>query len=210
MKEHLDQDKPNPKKENDPNDEQWKAALYRGDDAAWKRVYEECYHKVRYVLAVSNACPEEDVRDFFQEALMVLHKNPHRITGPIAPWLKQVAVYMWKNVLRKLPKQHELQNYLLREGLIIQQEIRLPEIVDIEKMKNEQLKRCLSQLGEQDQEIIRLFYLEGLDYEEISAHIGITEDTAKQRKHRALVRLKKIMFPLIALILVMANFLGLL
>jgi len=63
------------------------------------------------------------------------------------------------------------------------------------KLTLEKIKKNLKRLPGSDQEIIILRFVEGLSFKEISKILDINEDTAKQRSHRALKRLKELIFP---------------
>ena len=63
------------------------------------------------------------------------------------------------------------------------------------KLTLEKIKKNLKRLPGSDQEIIILRFVEGLSFKEISKILDINEDTAKQRSHRALKKLKELIFP---------------
>lgn len=76
----------------------------------------------------------------------------------------------------------------------ISEEKRLEKEVDT-KLSLEKVEENLKKLPDLDQEVIILRFIEGLPFKEIAKILRINEETAKQRSHRALKKLKNLIFP---------------
>lgn len=57
----------------------------------------------------------------------------------------------------------------------------------------QEIKSAISELSENDHNILELYYLNGMSYDEITRVLDITLDNARQRIHRARKRLMKIL-----------------
>ena len=55
------------------------------------------------------------------------------------------------------------------------------------------LREVLDRLGPNDREVLVMCYLEELDFSEIAAALGITENAAKVRHFRAMERVRKLL-----------------
>lgn len=60
--------------------------------------------------------------------------------------------------------------------------------------KQYDLERAMQALEEIDREILRLYFVDGLKNGEIARILGLTEENVKVRKHRALKKLKGLLY----------------
>ena len=70
------------------------------------------------------------------------------------------------------------------------QSVATPEALLLEQESYDELERYLDYLGEIDRELMRLFYLEGLSYREITEMLNMSSGAVKSRLHRAREKLK--------------------
>jgi len=66
----------------------------------------------------------------------------------------------------------------------------------IEKNKKQQLTTAISKLPEQQKEVLNLRFKEGLDYEEIAASTGKSQQTIYNQIHSAIQKLRKSFLPI--------------
>jgi len=59
----------------------------------------------------------------------------------------------------------------------------------IDEDRQEQVRSALRELPEDDQELLRMLYVDGLKSSEIARRLGVDAGTLRVRKHRALKRL---------------------
>lgn len=70
-----------------------------------------------------------------------------------------------------------------------------PRVEDaaVDKLLAEKLHQCLSQLAREEQELIFLLFFQNKSERQLAAETGIPQKTINDRRHRILVKLKKLM-----------------
>ncbi|MDP9367347.1 MAG: sigma-70 family RNA polymerase sigma factor [Chloroflexota bacterium] len=71
---------------------------------------------------------------------------------------------------------------------------RLETVQDVATQRHHQLQEILGLVGPADRQVLELRYLHGLPFRELGTALGITENAARVRHHRALDRLKDACF----------------
>lgn len=99
------------------------------------------------------------------------------------PWLYGIAHNLLRNRLRAERRRLELEMTL--RGLL---ELSLPQGGSAERILD--LEHALMNLSEQERDIVLLFALEDLSYEEIGRTLGIPIGTVRSKLHRARRRLR--------------------
>lgn len=150
--------------------------------------------------------PRVDASDIVQETLIeAAHRMPdylQRKPMPFGLWLRKTA--MQRLIM-------ERRRHKGAAGRTVSREVALPEksslLLAQQVMakgsspsqhvgRREQvvaIRRAVGQLAEMDREVVLMYWIEGLNYAEIGAVLGIEEATARKRQARALVRLGRIM-----------------
>ena len=156
------------------------AACADGDARAWKRFLEEygpwMFQVAKRSLSGNEAMAEDVVADLYRQflekdrALLKSFGEPYNLKA----WL---AV-----VVRRAAGRHRRR---MTAGFE-------PEIAFLKTFKRPAVEKFLARLPETDGQILKLFYLEELSYEEISKRTGIPVNTIGKRKFRALTELRKI------------------
>ena len=108
-------------------------------------------------------------------------------TSSFGNWALRIVYSKSLDVLRLRSKKQQQQNELVSEHI---------EISEIEEEKGavkKQLLKAILELSEQQQIVVRLFYLEEFSLKEISKTVQITEGTAKSRLFYAREKLRKVL-----------------
>ena len=169
-------------------------AIGNNDKDAIESVYKEHYGLIQH-LVVYNSGTEDDARDIFQEALMVLYekaKSPEfELTCQIKTYLYSVSRRLW---LKKLQQSRRIESHVEN----FDQHIPVEEDLDEhEKLTNQYLimRSAMGKIGEPCKSLIEAFYVHQKNMSEIADFFGYTNaDNAKNQKYKCLVRLKKLFF----------------
>ena len=153
--------------------------------AAFAALYDQYVQLVyRYLYSrVANAQEAQDLTaQTFLSALEALPRYRHK--GYFSAWLFAIARSKVMDHFRR--RKHE-------------SEMDLPEAGDptpdplsqvIQTIERQQLSQLIANLGEPDQDLIRLRYVAELSFAEIAALLGRKEDTVKKSLYRLLARLE--------------------
>ena len=169
--------------------------VLEGDDTAFSvlvRKYQKSVHALAWRKIGDFHIAEDITQDTFLKAYQKLStlKKPQRF----ASWLYVIAANHCNTWLRKkrLPTQSLENTSSVRlekatySGYVIEENERAT--VEAER---EVVKKLLAKLQESDRTVITLYYLGGMNYEEISEFLGVSVAAIKNRLYRAKQRLKK-------------------
>lgn len=179
------------------SDQELLAALSRKDSEAIQTIYEEHLPMICQMVT-QNKGSEEDARDLFQDAVMVLYdksKDPDFVLScTIKTYLYAVSRRLWLKQLyarkKKLPEDPFSGD--LSETFSAAEDVR-----EFEKQEQQfkTMEEALIKLGEPCKSLLESFYLKRLSMTEIAGEFGYTNpDNAKTQKYKCLNRLKKIFF----------------
>ena len=177
------------------NDAQLIQRVLSGDDTAFSilvRKYQKSVHALVWRKIGDFHIAEDITQDTFLQAYQKLStlKKPQRF----ASWLYVIAANYCKMWLRKKHlSTQSLENTsstqlekVTYSGYIIEENERTTA-----ETQHEVVKKLLAKLQESDRTVITLYYLGGMNYEEISEFLGVSVSAIKSRLHRARQRLKK-------------------
>lgn len=169
-------------------------AIGNNDKAAIETVYKENYGLIQHFV-VSNNGSEEDARDIFQEAMMVLYekaKNPEFVlTCQIKTYLYSVCRRLW---LKRLQQSRRLESHVESFEKVVPVEDDL-EVHDKLNQQYQVMRTAMGKIGEPCKSLIEAFYVHRKNMHEIAGYFGYTNaDNAKNQKYKCLVRLKKLFF----------------
>ncbi|NMD01220.1 MAG: sigma-70 family RNA polymerase sigma factor [Bacteroidales bacterium] len=156
---------------------------------AYKKYYPSVANYIRL-----NGGNDDDAKDIFQEAMMVLFHNTQKehfqLSCQLNTYLYSIARNLWLTELRRQNKNTtEIEDF---DQLLSEDELLMEEAE--EKVKAQRnLKLSLETLGEPCKTILTAFYIEQLSMQEIAEKMGYTNsENAKNQKYKCLLRLKKI------------------
>lgn len=148
-------------------------------------------------MVTANQGNEDDAKDLFQEALMVVYakaKDPaFRLQCKLKTYLYAVCHRLW---LKQLHQRR--QPFLVRGTDQDQAPATLEEDLEDHRKREKEFQmmdQALERLGEPCKGLLTAFYLEKHSMQEIAERFGYTSpDNAKTQKYKCLNRLKKIFF----------------
>ena len=141
-----------------------------------------------YGIALSIAGNRTDAEDLTQEAFIKAYLNLSQLKDPerFGAWLRRIARNHCKDWLRA-----HAQQYLPIDDLA-EEQLTFPPAD--ERILNEDygkaLTLALSSLKAEDEQILRLFYVYGFKYDEITRVSGLSYSAAASRLHKAKKRIK--------------------
>ena len=158
------------------------AAISRGDDAAFRELYDRYHQRVfRLVLALTQG-DEPSAHDIVQAVMLTAASRLKPVSGEehLWNWLAQVA-------RQKLGK--------FRRGL----DVMLVPVADVPETAQvaadshleERLEVALSALDEPERRLVEMFYFEGMSQKEIAKSLALTPKAVSSRLERARARLRE-------------------
>jgi RNA polymerase sigma-70 factor, ECF subfamily len=161
-----------------------------GDVNAFGRLYDihvdRIYRHIHYRIGKT-----EDARDLTQEvfvkAWQALPKYKKTQT-PFLAWLFTIS----HNRVIDFYRTHKVHN-ALDNGLDIEDPGKRPEILTEELFSQKELKKVILRLPEDQQQVILMYFIEGMEYKEIAAVLNKTEGNIRVITHRALKKMREIL-----------------
>lgn len=177
-------------------DEEFVAAIRRGDDRALAQLYRLHLPMIsHYVL--QNSGTEDEAKDVYQEGVMVFYEKVRdgslELSCQIKTYLYAVCRRLW---LKRLTEKTRF------GGRLDDHEPYLETGAEADLLEAEERDRrfammgdALERLGEPCRSLIEGFYLLDKSMQQLTADFGYTNaDNAKNQKYKCLVRLKKLFF----------------
>lgn len=168
--------------------------IRKGDSTAFKLIYKKMYPVIANYIRL-NGGSDEEARDVFQDALVVLYRKLQEegfeLTCKIQTFLYSVSRNLWLNEIRSkawFSPESEIRDEKedITETDAEEQDIRT-RIVN--------LNTSIDKLGEPCASLLKMFYVQNLSMTEIASRMNYTNsDNAKNQKYKCLMRLKKIFF----------------
>ncbi|MBL7763985.1 MAG: sigma-70 family RNA polymerase sigma factor [Chitinophagaceae bacterium] len=168
--------------------------LARNDRKATETIYKDNYNMVQ-ALIISNNGSQDDAKDIFQEAMIVLYEKVRagnfELTSQIKTYLYSVSRRLW---LKRLQQTNRFKPDL--EG--VAEMVQVEDDMEVHEKLNTDfamMERALGSLGEPCKSLLEAYYLQKRNMTEIALAFGYTNaDNAKTQKYKCLVRLKKFFF----------------
>ena len=169
-------------------------AIGNNDKDAIEAVYKENYSLIQHFV-INNNGTEDDARDIFQEAMMVLYEKSRlpefELTCQIRTYLYSVCRRLW---LKKLQVSRRIETQVENFDRIVQVEEDIEEH-DKLNLQYQTMRTAMGKIGEPCKSLIEAFYVHRKNMLEIASFFGYTNaDNAKNQKYKCLVRLKKLFF----------------
>ncbi len=162
----------------------------RGDEAAFRAVVERClplvYSTALRQVGGNTPLAEDAAQEVFIASARKAPALAHRPT--LAPWLFQAARLAALRLLRREQRRLERET----RSCVMPPTDSPAASPDWERLRP-LLDTLLSQLPRSDQEAIFLRYFDDRGFAEIGRQLGIAEDAARQRTHRALDKLNALL-----------------
>jgi len=178
----------------DPNEIALLEGLAKNDRQAAETLYRQHYSMVQSMVIHNNGT-NDDARDIFQEAMIVLYEKSRsgsfELNCQLKTYVYSVCRRLW---LKKLGQR---QKYI-PDMNGIEETVPVDEDVDSHEQRNGEfqvMEKALLSLGEPCKSLLEAFYLQKRNMTEIAGSFGYTNaDNAKNQKYKCLMRLKKLFF----------------
>lgn len=164
-------------------------AIQNGDHSILSRIYHLHYPRIAQMVR-TNSGTDDDARDLFQDAMMVLYSNAKKpdfkLSSSLFTFLYSVSRNLWLKKLRNLKGQ----------GITIREEVELKdESQDVAQeevlfeAKRQLLRKKFRELGDGCRELLSLA-MEGKKIPEIVATLGLSSELyARQKKFKCKTQL---------------------
>jgi len=165
-----------------------------GDVGVLKMLYRDYFPMVRNLIVLNNGT-EDEAKDIFQEAVIILYdkisQGEFELTSKLKTYLYSVCRRLWLKQLGGTSRTFtDISDY--EELLPVEEDLTLHRERD---RQFDRMEEALNKLGEPCRTIIRDFYLMNRSMQEICDKFGYTNtDNAKTQKYKCLQRLKKLFF----------------
>ena len=178
------------------DDQEILKGIAEGSAAELEYLYANYYPMVYQLIAKNNG-DEDDAKDVFQEAVIVLYDKVQTgdfvLSSKLGTFIYSVCRRLWLKRLNKSDRLSLNVNTQEHEELIGVED----DLAEYYQKEDQFLlmEQSLHLLGEPCQTIISDFYLHDLSMQEICEKFGYTNaDNAKNQKYKCLQRLKKLFF----------------
>lgn len=164
------------------------------DKEAIEIIYKEHYGLIQN-LVINNNGSEDDAKDIFQEALIVLYEKSKsqtfQLNCQIKTYLYSVSKRLWLKRLQKSSR-YEANVYGLEETVYVEEDFANHEKRNLEFGMMEQ---AMANVGEPCKSLLEAYYIQKNNMQVIAEKFGYTNaDNAKNQKYKCLMRLKKLFF----------------
>jgi RNA polymerase sigma factor (sigma-70 family) len=177
-----------------PADSEVIIGILNNSDSVLKRLY-LAYFPMVLQLILNNNGNEDDAKDVYQEAIIVLYNKVKRgdfeLSSKLKTYIYSICRRLWLKRLKQLNRYGgDIKDF--QEYLPVEDEIEKHQDRDMQLNK---MENALKLLGEPCKTIMEDFYMHGKSMQEICERFGYTNaDNAKTQKYKCLQRLKKLFF----------------
>lgn len=175
-------------------DEELMGRFCDGNDRAFAELYRR--HRKPLIAAMRRAGPPRDAEDVVQDAFVRLHRarDSYQRGQPVRPWLWTIAHNLRKDVARRSVRRAEVRIETVSMVAANDQTARTVERAEHAWLLHGAIERLTP--------ILRFMtvahWLEERDFEEIALASGQRAGTVRVRAHRACLRLREILAPVLA------------
>lgn len=173
------------------------AAIKANDSVTIKSFYIANYRKTQSLI-LNNSGSEEDAKDVYQEAFIVVWNNiknnsfiPINETA-IEGYLFSIAKNKWMDIVRSARFKHT--NNGINED-IIKGEINDVYQDEVYDLKLKSTMNAFKNLGEPCKELLTTFYFKQKSLKDIATLLNIEEATARNKKYRCMEKLRSLVIP---------------
>ncbi len=136
-------------------------------------------------LVVSNNGSEEEAKDIYQDALIVLWQKAiggnFTLTSKISTYLYSICLNLWR---KELERKSKLSNEEKDEAEWME---------DDKKERIKIINECINALGETCRKVLSYYYFDGMTMSDIAEKMNFANpDTAKTKKYKCKQRLDKL------------------
>jgi len=161
------------------SDEELRAACLRGERRAQQALYQRYYGKL-LGIPMRYTSSKEEANALINQAFMQIFKSLpyYREQGSFAGWMSAITFRVTMDYLRMEQRHRE------RYSLEVPDSISLGSNID-GRLEADDIFNCIQELPDHLRVVFSLYVIDGYKHQEISAMIGITEDTSKWRLRKS-------------------------
>ena len=153
------------------------------------------YYPMILQFILNNNGDEDDAKDVYQEAIIILYNKikggDFELSSKLKTYIYSVCRRIW---LKKLSQESKKTNNVSDFEDVVAVEVDLEQHEE-KDLQFEKMGSALLNLGEPCKTIIQDFYINNLSMQDICEKFGYTNtDNAKTQKYKCLQRLKKLFF----------------
>jgi RNA polymerase sigma factor (sigma-70 family) len=177
-----------------PTDSEIVLGILNNSEIVLKRLY-TTYFPMILQLIINNNGNEDDAKDIYQEAIIVLYNKirsgEFELSSKLKTYIYSVCRRLWLKRLSQINRYGgDIRDF--EEYLPVEDEVDDHNDRDIQFNK---MENALQLLGEPCKTIMEDFYIQNRSMQEICERFGYTNaDNAKTQKYKCLQRLKKLFF----------------
>ena len=180
-----------------PTDSEVILGILNNSETALKRLY-VAYFPMVLQLIINNNGNEDDAKDIYQEAIIVLYNKvkagDFELSSKLKTYIYSICRRLWLKRLTQLNRYggdvRDFEEFLPGSDVEEVDEERNEKDIQFKKMES-----ALQQLGEPCKTIMEDFYIKNRSMQDICERFGYTNaDNAKTQKYKCLQRLKKLFF----------------
>jgi len=177
-----------------PTDSEAILGILNNSESMLKRIYKG-YFPMVLQLVLSNNGNEDDAKDIYQEAIIVLYSKVKsgnfELSCKLKTYIYSICRRLWLKRLNQMSRYGgDIRDF--QEFIPVEEDLTNHEEKDIQF---EKMAGALGLLGEPCKTIIEDFYIYNRSMQEICEKFGYTNaDNAKTQKYKCLQRLKKLFF----------------
>jgi len=181
-------------KNSTPTDSEVILGILNNSDAALKKLY-VAYFPMVLQLIINNNGNEDDAKDIYQEAIIVLYNKvkagDFELSSKLKTYIYSICRRLWLKRLAQLNRYggdiRDFEEYLPVDDAVEEHGDR--------DLQFDKMESALQLLGEPCKTIMEDFYIYNRSMQEICERFGYTNaDNAKTQKYKCLQRLKKLFF----------------
>lgn len=179
-----------------PDEVELVAAAKGGDRSAFDELVKATYVDV-YTQAFRITQNEEDARDVAQEAYLRAFHSLKRFRGDsrFSTWMYRITANCASTLVTKRSKGRH-QELVSEESAVDERPESSPELMAEADFMRDRLKDALAELPPRLRAVVVLRDVYDLPHEAIASELGISQEAAKVRLHRARRKLRERLFPM--------------
>lgn len=177
-----------------PTDREVVLGILNNSTEALNKLYASYFPMVLQFI-LNNSGSEDDAKDVYQEAIIVLYNKVRggdfELSSKLKTYIYSVARRIWlKKLTQHGRKNGNIADY--EDVIVVEDDL---EQHNEKELQFDKMKLALDGLGEPCKTIIQDFYIHNNSMQDICEKFGYTNaDNAKTQKYKCLQRLKKIFF----------------
>ena len=168
--------------------------LAANDKQAIETIYRGNFAMIQSFI-LNNSGSQDDARDIFQEAMIVLFEKSRsdsfELSSQLKTYIYSVCRRLW------LKRLNQMQRY---SGSLenVEETVQVEEDLETHEKRNTDfnlMETAMSKIGEPCKSLLDAYYIQKKHMQEIATDFGYTNaDNAKTQKYKCLMRLKKLFF----------------